>query len=530
MPALSNLPSSGFRLRAPSVCRLDAFVVLFAGLTAVFSGLFIAYFCYLAGYAAIYYLTALLLIILLPLIVFSRENPARFAFLLVAIGLPAIAYIVPPGRFGISVFDYSMIFVLLAEAWRRVVHRRSCHSPMFPSSEWRWILFLMLPVVALAYSRGVSAWAFIEICLIYVFFLATLRELETNEGAERLFLLLALSTVVLAIGTLIERVAHINLSMSSANLNQLSNAGGMFIHRAGGFFQDPQKAAQFFSCAALLLFSIAIGRPFSSAKIRLIVILAAIAAICALFLTASRAAFLAAIIVIPAAILFATRSGAAAKLVSISFVSLAVLTALLIPTETLIDLLPTEIASRLPSIEESMYVRMKLWFDTWDMFADHPLTGVGLGGFKSYLIAKNPGLHNYMGMGSPLGGGYIPDQPESGYFKILYEGGIIGSLAATLLVLATLYRATQVILSPVAPQAWKAEVVGAMAALLVFAMTFATLFTLSDEKNVVILVLPLAVIWARSIALNAVIGANAVVICDVAPNSVVAGVPAKVIR
>ncbi|MCK6407219.1 MAG: hypothetical protein L6Q60_14570 [Rhodocyclaceae bacterium] len=29
---------------------------------------------------------------------------------------------------------------------------------------------------------------------------------------------------------------------------------------------------------------------------------------------------------------------------------------------------------------------------------------------------------------------------------------------------------------------------------------------------------------------NAVIGANAVVICDVAPNSVVAGVPAKVIR
>lgn len=500
MPVASRL-NARFNLRTPNVRKSDVFVVLGTGFIAAFLGLFVALFCYVAGYAAIYYLTALLLIILLPLIVVSRENPARFAFLLVVLGLPAVAYIVPPGRLGVSVFDYSMIFVALAEMWRRAMRRKGDHTPLFPSSEWRWVFFLMLPVVALAQARGVSAWTFIEISLIYVFFLATLRELETNEGTERLFLLLALSTIVLALGTLVERVTHINLSMSSANLNQVSYAGGMFIHRAGGFFQDPQKAAQFFSCAALLLFSIAIGRPFSSARIRLIVILAALAAISGLFLTASRAALLAAIVVVPAAILFATRSGAAAKLVSISFVSLIVLTAMLIPTATLIDMLPKEIASRLPNVEESMHVRMKLWFDTWDMFADHPLSGVGLGGFKAYLIAKNPGLHNYMGMGSPLGGGYIPDQPESGYFKILYESGIIGSLAATLLLLATLHRAARVILSPAAPQAWKAEVVGAMAALLVFAMTFATLFTLSDEKNVVILVLPLAVIWARSIAL-----------------------------
>lgn len=500
MPVASRL-NARFNLRTPNVRKSDVFVVLGTGFIAAFLGLFVALFCYVAGYAAIYYLTALLLIILLPLIVVSRENPARFAFLLVVLGLPAVAYIVPPGRLGVSVFDYSMIFVALAEMWRRAMRRKGDHTPLFPSSEWRWVFFLMLPVVALAQARGVSAWTFIEISLIYVFFLATLRELETNEGTERLFLLLALSTIVLALGTLVERVTHINLSMSSANLNQVSYAGGMFIHRAGGFFQDPQKAAQFFSCAALLLFSIAIGRPFSSARIRLIVILAALAAISGLFLTASRAALLAAIVVFPAAILFATRSGAAAKLVSISFVSLIVLTAMLIPTATLIDMLPKEIASRLPNVEESMHVRMKLWFDTWDMFADHPLSGVGLGGFKAYLIAKNPGLHNYMGMGSPLGGGYIPDQPESGYFKILYESGIIGSLAATLLLLATLHRAARVILSPAAPQAWKAEVVGAMAALLVFAMTFATLFTLSDEKNVVILVLPLAVIWARSLQL-----------------------------
>jgi O-antigen ligase len=182
-----------------------------------------------------------------------------------------------------------------------------------------------------------------------------------------------------------------------------------------------------------------------------------------------------------------------------------ILTVFFIPNNILLGMLPLEVTSRLGTMEESLFFRIRIWFDTWKMFADQPITGIGLGGFESYLLAENPSMKNYMGIGNTQTGIFIPGQPESGYFKILYEGGLLGSLAAFLLVIAAFRRAFLVLHSPDALPEWKTEVVGSLISLVVFGLSFATLFTLSDERNIVILVLPLAIIWARSMALDTIL-------------------------
>jgi len=104
------------------------------------------------------------------------------------------------------------------------------------------------------------------------------------------------------------------------------------------------------------------------------------------------------------------------------------------------------------------------------------------------------------GLGEAEGVVYIPDQPESGYLKILYEGGIAGSLAALLVAGDALRRAITVVVagSNVNPDV-RTEGIAALAGLMTFAVTFVTLFTVSDGRIAGILAFFLAVIWHRSL-------------------------------
>jgi O-antigen ligase len=150
-------------------------------------------------------------------------------------------------------------------------------------------------------------------------------------------------------------------------------------------------------------------------------------------------------------------------------------------------------------IGEELESRWLIWFDTWDMFADQPLTGIGPGGFRSYLLETRPGVFNYYGIGTATGVPYIPDQPESGYLKILYEGGLLGSLAALLVAGDGVRRALAVIGDRAASAAARTECIAALAALATFGLTFVTLFTVSDPRLGALLALLLAVIWHRSL-------------------------------
>ncbi|MEI6737436.1 MAG: O-antigen ligase family protein [Pseudomonadota bacterium] len=439
----------------------------------------------------------------MPLIVVTRDDPMRFVLYVLMIGLPYIAIIVPPGRLGVSIFDYSLLIVLIAELWRRSADSQTKHSPLFPSPVLMWVQLLTIPIVLMSQFPVLSSWIILENFLVYLFFLMLIRELQSADEGERLLNVFSISVIVLALGIFFQAITGINLSTGPTNPNQMSIEGGLLIYRPGGFFPDAQAPAQFLSCAGTLLLAMLLGHRFSKTRNRSIAWIATLLAFIALFVTISRSALLAAIIAVPFVIIFGTRGGVLVKALAILVLSAILVTVIILPSDVLMSALPVETVRRLASLEESYLFRHRIWFDTWNMFTEQPITGIGLGGFQSFLLNENPTMRYYMGIGNTQVEAYMPNQPESGYFKIFYEGGILGSLAALFLVIAALRRAFKVLNSSEATPAWKSEVVGALAALIIFGLSFATLFSIADERNIVIMLLPLAIIWSRSMALDA---------------------------
>jgi O-antigen ligase len=161
------------------------------------------------------------------------------------------------------------------------------------------------------------------------------------------------------------------------------------------------------------------------------------------------------------------------------------------------ELLPAPLAGRLAKSSVELQSRKDIWFDTWDMFANQPLTGIGFGNFQRYLLDTRPGQFSYYGIGADNGVGYVPDQPESGWFKILYETGLLGSIAALLLLGDTLRRAVGGIIRA-GDSAARTELVAALAGLVTFGITFTTLFTTGDRRLLALFAVLLAVIWHAS--------------------------------
>jgi O-antigen ligase len=274
-------------------------------------------------------------------------------------------------------------------------------------------------------------------------------------------------------------------------------ADGM-VWRAGGFFQDPQKAGGFL--AALLAFKVVLlvrGR-FHVPWLRMLVWCAVLAGVAALFLTVSRAAIMSFLLVSTLALVAANRWPGAIKVMGVFALVLLGVSLVLVP-QLWISVLPGSFANRLGNSHEELMIRVDIWMDTWDMFKNHPVTGIGFSGFQQYLLDTRPMVTNYYGIGVAEGVPYIPNQPESGYFKILYEGGILGTLAVLVLIGATLRRAFVGIASAHVSADERSQVIAALAGLAAFAITFATLFTTVDPRMLALFAILLAVVWQPSV-------------------------------
>jgi hypothetical protein len=123
------------------------------------------------------------------------------------------------------------------------------------------------------------------------------------------------------------------------------------------------------------------------------------------------------------------------------------------------------------------------------------------GSFRPYLIETQPTVVDHYGFGAVRGTTYIPDQPESGYLKIFYEGGILGSIAAIPVAGDALRRAMDLIVSKNANSIPRTEAIAALAGLITFGITFVTLYTLSDPRGAAVFSFLLAVILHRSLQL-----------------------------
>lgn len=463
---------------------------------AVFLGLAVAILGNMLGIHVLYYLIALAAIVGGSIVVFLHPNPERLLFLLTVIGLPLVATMLPPRRFGISLFDAMMLVslvIVLTRHWANPHIAQS--SPFFVS--WHFLLAYsgLFILIALSHFKLHSLWVWVETLAIFVFFRSAVSYLNEKDGFERLVRWLSVAVIILFIGVLIDRFAHINLTLGGGNPNQYLLLKGELIRRAGGFFQDPQKSAQFFGCVAAFLFPLLIRQRFPGQLSKLAGI-AFLISLAGILLSGSRMALIAVLVVIPLSMTFLSRSSGVIRfLILFGTMTAALTVASMVPLDSWAALLPSQITARFETLGESLEFRMHIWFDTWKMFADQPLWGIGPGSFRDYLRTTNPTSLGFYGLGALTGEEYIPDQPENGYLKILYEGGIIGSFCALILVWAALRKGISQALSSSSGEAAQTEALAALAGLAVFGITFLTLFTPSDEKNVVVLCLLFAVLW-----------------------------------
>ena len=92
-------------------------------------------------------------------------------------------------------------------------------------------------------------------------------------------------------------------------------------------------------------------------------------------------------------------------------------------------------------------------------------------------------------------GGFVPDQPENGYLKLLYEGGTIGTAGFLLVLGSFLLRAAR-ILTGQYPREYKARTWAVLGGGGVFLSTFTTIFTISDPRNALLPLLLMAILFS----------------------------------
>jgi len=450
----------------------------------------------MAGTRAVYLVAVPSILALAVAFALTRPQPLRVAFLVLMAVLPFVSMLVPPGRFGLTVFDVATLLLtgglLLHKAFAQ-----DRDSPLFPAPSLAWIWLLLIPCVAFARHPLEAAQSLLLIFAAYVFFWFVLQELRRPGGMERLLCLLCSTAIIVSLGLFIDHFLHINLSLRGNNPNQLTFTAGRYIWRAGGFFQDPQRAGAFLASLLMFLLVLGIRGRFQGPRLRLLLWATITIALTALFLTVSRAAILTFMLVGVVALVAMNRWPLFLKLGGVAGLLLMVMGWIVAP-DFWLGLLPSSLADRVAASQEEIQARVSIWVNTWEMFAGQPVTGIGMAGFPQYLIDTRPGTTDYFGLYETTGMSYIPDQPESGYLKILYESGILGSLATLVLMGATLRRATRTLTGAADADA-RSEVIAALASLAVFAGTFVTLFTASDPRLLALFAILLAVIWRPSL-------------------------------
>jgi O-antigen ligase len=471
--------------------------VILAG--AALAGTVTAYLGSAADTRAIYYVGVLGLIGAGALVAITRPEPLRFIFLAMVVFLPIATVAVPPARFEITVFDVAATVLAIGLVGKRLSSVAES-GPLFPTGSLLTAWLIAIPCVAASMFPVVSLKMFVLTFALYAFFLLLIAELKRPGGFERLTGLLSIVMIVMALGCFAEYFLHVNLSLRGVNLNQLSYVdAGYAVYRVGGFFQDPQKAAAWLACMISFLLVLTVRGRFRDGKLRFLVWSAIVLGLVALITTVSRAAIAACLTLSVLALFAFNRWSAASKVATLGGAALAGIAAALVPLDVWLDMLPTTVVDRFQQSGVEFAYRMTIWFDTWRMFSEQPLTGVGFGGFREYLMATQPAVTDYYGLGESAGIGYIPDNPESGYFKVLYEGGILGSIAVLIVGADALRRALGLMVGRDSHPDARSEVIAALVGLLVFAVTFVTLFTIADHRIGALIGFFLAVIWHRSL-------------------------------
>jgi O-antigen ligase len=412
--------------------------------------------------------------------VLTRKDPLPVVGAAALVLMPLAGHFVPPARWMISLFD---VLGLLAAASLLVSHRATAGADRLRQPRWVWpSLATLVPAVLFSIDRIHSILTCIEIGLAYCLLIAILHVGKRPEDALGLITRwIAIATIIASAAVVFDHFTLINLAMTGGyNLNAFAEAG---IYRAGGLFQDPQKAAQFLGAFMTYLVVLACRKTAPQGVSRALMLGAIASAFVGLVFTVSRSGLLAGVGFSFLGFLLANRFSTALRTMLIALILLAGWTAVSAPG-IVQSVLPATLAHRLANLGQGANSRVDIWIDSWHLFIEHPVAGLGPGNYREALMRERPSLRGLHELGE-----YVPDQPENGYLKILYETGAVGA-AGTLAFAVALCRRG---IARAASEEAQSYQLAALFAMLAFSFSFATLFTVSDHRNLMIVVLMIAV-------------------------------------
>lgn len=407
----------------------------------------------------------------------------------VFLAFPVLGFVLPPKRAGISFGDIVALgATVLVLGWvirgRRIPQKNViAHSVA--------VLFIVFGSVALSDDFAIAFGEFLRLCAycgLLIYFSVSLND---RSAAATLGYLLSVAIITVSCGIFFEWLTGINLSLQSANLNTIKQIDSVTARRFCGFFQDPQKAAQFLAVCISCL--VALLPSCKEITRRILCGLAIVFGNLALLATASRAAIVMVLVGATLALLLSVSDWKRALVRALAiggFVSIGLLAAETRPVA--MHSSDLNIMNRFADLSRDLDVRREIWKFAYDISLSSPIVGIGPGTYQEYLIRNDPGLQRAL-----AAGGYVPDQPESGYLKILVETGWLGLIALILVVCGAIWRSLRAIAQEVTHES-RLLAGAALAGGAVYLVSLVTLFTPSDSRNFVIGVLLLSFSYANS--------------------------------
>lgn len=416
-------------------------------------------------------------LIIFLVFMFGSQDSLQFLATSLLLLLPVLGVVIPPKRWDISVFDVMAVFILLFLVIRVFGRTWISDSPV-PRHIW-------IPVATILPSVlfGIDAvWSFITFVHIMGFYVAyiVLNHFFSNSSTarNRAHLFLCASLIVVALFILLERATGINFSTATENLNAMDYTGSVVFRRAAGLFQDPQKAGQFIAVWMVYLTVVWSRRGFPRGATRILALAAIFICAAALLITVSRLAIAAGFGFSILAYFLLGRDHLLKKafLVFVPLIGLGMMIVVASDTNILQKFLPQSVTARFTTTTASAQGRWDIWKESWSIFEDYPVVGIGPGNYQEYLMRKTPTLRKVKELG-----GFVPSQPENGYLKILYETGLVGTFGIILFASMTILRIQRALASGDDDERTRAWAV--VAGLTVFLITFTTLFTVADARN-----------------------------------------------
>jgi O-antigen ligase len=405
-------------------------------------------------------LTAAAILIFVVLALFSRQ-PRRIYLLFMVYALPLIDFKITPWQWGsLSLFD-GLSYVLLFWRYKDFL---SVYKPnRYYFGGFLTLIFLLL--LGSLTSSFITNSLLTLLSVFPVFIYARLLIVECvrddqfiNKMVNGLKFACLLSMAFLAA----QLVVGLDLRLySELNQNTLDSNG----IRYPSFFHDSQKYAQFLAMLSFLF--LMNNKNIQRPQLKNILLFLSVAV--AIFLTGGRSAFLG----LSAGMLFLLLFAGAQykKYIIVGCLAGGIVIAMF--SQSLI------MFNRNDDFNNSFDFRATIWREAYGIYKEHPFLGIGIGNYKDYvsLYAQD----QYLVLENDV---VFLDQPENGYLKILTEFGGPGFLVVFALIIGSMVGGLR---------AWfkkqtDSRVLLFIAPIICWLVSFISLYSLTDRRNLIVLV------------------------------------------